>query len=137
MRKDYPPGHPLQYSSEFVLVNEAIVSGWAGPTATWEDGIKFDNTFGLDTSGSTKIAEQQTVVNVYTGVVDRKAPVKAHSIIRRLEQDDYFRIESDPEDNISAPFNTYETKKFTARKIMVPGDVTIIRHYDAAGNRID
>lgn len=131
----YGIGHALEYAVQFATVNVIDKpDGMGGVITVYEDGILIDVDFQLNQSSAVLIAEQKVFSDVFSAVVDESAPVKAGDVIRRLEQDDYFRVESAPDDDTSAPFNMDNTKRFTAKKYTLPSDVKIIKHFDAQGN---
>lgn len=92
------------------LLNEAMVSchmmdkvtvsdGRGGTIATWVLGAQFDAAIVLDSSTEARIGQAQGVTAVYTVTTNKGVNLQYHDVFVRDEDNKYFRVKSDGDDN--------------------------------------
>ena len=90
--------------------------GMGGYDVVYADGEEFKGAITTDSSTLAKIAEKDGVTSLYTLTTHRNIPLTKFDIVKRLSDNQMFRITSNPEDIQSPQFARLDIKQASLEK---------------------
>lgn len=90
----------------------------------WRDGAPFEAIFRFDNSTAERVAAAQGVKNLYSILVARDAPLRKFDVLRRLSNDQVYRVTSDGKDNKTPVSASLNLKMFSAEEWTLTGNYT-------------
>ena len=82
-----------------VLVKPPVPDGLGGFEYVYQDGVTFRAFLRKDTSTEAEIAQKQGMNEMFTIVVPKGTPLEHHDIIRRVSDNETFRLTSTARDD--------------------------------------
>ena len=89
-----------QFKTECVLMekNTRTPDDEGGSTTEWDEGAPFMAAVVFNNSLEARVADKQSVTNLYTVTTNKNASLEYHDVFKRVEDGKIFRVTSDGDD---------------------------------------
>lgn len=109
------------YFERFKIVEKRTQSdNMGGFETTYVEGAEFMAGINTDNSTEMRIAEQQGLKTIYTLNVSKNTPLSYQDIVKRVKDNSYFRVTSNPLDMETPARSNMNFRQMTLEKIDLP-----------------
>lgn len=102
---------------DFAYINKSVIDDGYGGTATvWTEGAVFKGAITFDSSKEMKIAQALGSTNLYQFIVRKDMNLDYHDVIKRLSDNQIFRITNNADENKTPKSAILNMKVYTAEE---------------------
>jgi hypothetical protein len=99
-----------------LMVKSSAPDSEGGSITNWTDGSAFTASIVFNSSVEARVAQQQSVKNLYTVTTDKNAALEYHDVFKRVSDGKIFRVTSDGEDAKTPDAATFSFSQVSAEE---------------------
>lgn len=108
------------YENLRLMERRTTSDGMGGFIESFVDGAEFQGAITTSNTIESRVAEKQGVTSLYIITVPLNVPIRYNDIVKRVVNNETFRVTSRPEDMTTPKVSNLEFKQVTAELFKLP-----------------